>query len=130
MQGFFRNPVDNLHAEPLIARWIRLNVSRWQEAVVVSKNPGGTKRVTSLADALKLNFGIVTTDKRRFRPTSVSSSVVLERVGTDRAGDEVNSVDEEEPEAEAPTYPDNIDRESTASSYRSRRGDSGSTGRE
>lgn len=65
MQGFFKCPVDNLHAEPLIARWIRRNVPRWQEAVVVSKNAGGTKRVTSLADALKLNFGIVTTYKRR-----------------------------------------------------------------
>jgi ribose-phosphate pyrophosphokinase len=65
MQGFFRCPVDNLHAEPLIARWIRHNVPNWREAVVVSKNAGGTKRVTSLADALKLNFGMVTTDKRR-----------------------------------------------------------------
>lgn len=65
MQGFFGKPVDNLFAEPLIARWIRVNVPGWREAVVVSKNAGGTKRVTSLADALKLNFGIVTTDRRR-----------------------------------------------------------------
>lgn len=65
MQGFFRCPVDNLHAEPLIARWIRHNVPNWKEAVVVSKNAGGTKRVTSLADALKLNFGMVTTDRKR-----------------------------------------------------------------
>jgi hypothetical protein len=54
MQGFFKCPVDNLVAEPLLARWIRVNVPNWREAVVVSKNPGGTKRVTSLADALKL----------------------------------------------------------------------------
>lgn len=65
MQGFFKCPVDNLHAEPLIARWVRHNVPNWSEAVCVSKNAGGTKRVTSLADALKLNFGMVTTDKRR-----------------------------------------------------------------
>lgn len=32
---------------------------------MVSKNAGGTKRVTSLADALKLNFGMVTTDRKR-----------------------------------------------------------------
>lgn len=57
--------MDNLPAEPLIARWIRKNVPGWTEAVVVSKNPGGSKRVTSLADALKLNFGIITTDRRR-----------------------------------------------------------------
>ncbi|KAK7417044.1 ribose-phosphate pyrophosphokinase 1 [Neonectria punicea] len=65
MQGFFKCPVDNLHAEPILAKWIRHNVSNWREAVVVSKNAGGTKRVTSLADALKLNFGIVTTDRKR-----------------------------------------------------------------
>jgi ribose-phosphate pyrophosphokinase len=65
MQGFFARPVDNLYAEPLIARWIRMNVPRWNEAVVVTKNAGGSKRFTSLADALKLNFGIVTTDRRR-----------------------------------------------------------------
>ena len=72
MQGFFGKPVDNLHAEPLLARWIRHNVKNWQEAVVVSKNPGGSKRVTSLADALKLSFGIITTDRRR-HPLSPSS---------------------------------------------------------
>ncbi|EAU32908.1 ribose-phosphate pyrophosphokinase 1 [Aspergillus terreus NIH2624] len=65
MQGFFGKPVDNLFAEPYIARWIRMHVPGWKEAVVVSKNAGGTKRVTSLADTLKLNFGIVTTDRRR-----------------------------------------------------------------
>lgn len=65
MQGFFHCPVDNLVAEPLIAQWIKTNIPEWRSAVVVSKNPGGTKRVTSLADALKLSFGIVMTDRRR-----------------------------------------------------------------
>jgi ribose-phosphate pyrophosphokinase len=65
MQGFFRCPIDNLNAEPLLARWIRQNVQDWREGVVVSKNAGGTKRVTSLADVLKLSFGIITTDRRR-----------------------------------------------------------------
>ena len=64
-QGFFGKPVDDLHAEPLIARWIRTHVQGWKEAVVASKNPGGTKRVTSLADALRLNFALVTTERRR-----------------------------------------------------------------
>ncbi|KAK5998133.1 Ribose-phosphate pyrophosphokinase 1 [Cladobotryum mycophilum] len=75
MQGFFRCPVDNLHAEPIIAKWIRRNVSNWREAVVVSKNAGGTKRVTSLADALKLNFGLVTTDRRR--GTNAPPSIIM-----------------------------------------------------
>lgn len=78
MQGFFGKPVDNLFAEPFIARWIRMNVDGWKEAVVVSKNAGGTKRVTSLADTLKLNFGIVTTDRRRPKvPVTMSDSTIF-----------------------------------------------------
>lgn len=87
MQGFFGKPVDNLYAEPLIARWIQRHVPNWREAVVVSKNPGGTKRVTSLADVLKLNFGIVTTDKRRGNMSaSMSASMSLE--GMNGGGDD------------------------------------------
>jgi len=79
MQGFFKCPVDNLHAEPLIARWIRHNVHNWKEAVCVSKNAGGTKRVTSLADALKLNFGMVTTDKKR-GGSNMTASMIMRRL--------------------------------------------------
>ena len=90
MQGFFGKPVDNLHAEPLIARWIRTHVPGWKEAVVVSKNAGGTKRVTSLADALKLNFGIVTTDRRRPHMSGsivLDSATIRDSLGTDGACD-------------------------------------------
>ncbi|KAF2232536.1 phosphoribosyl pyrophosphokinase [Viridothelium virens] len=83
MQGFFQCPVDNLVAEPILARWIKHNVPSWQEAVVVSKNAGGTKRVTSLADALKLSFGIVMTDRRRPRypgSGSVFDSTIFDRM--------------------------------------------------
>lgn len=83
MQGFFRCPVDNLHAEPIIARWIRRNVPNWKEAVVVSKNAGGTKRVTSLADALKLNFGMVTTDRKR-SPNMTASMIMNHYDGVER----------------------------------------------
>lgn len=83
MQGFFSCPVDNLMAEPLIAHWIKTHVEHWQKAVVVSKNPGGTKRVTSLADALKLSFGIVMTDRKRpghrSGKDSMSTSIVMEK---------------------------------------------------
>lgn len=76
MQGFFKCPVDNLRAEPLIAKWIKQCVPDWQDAVVVSKNPGGTKRVTSLADALQLSFGIITTDRRKATlPPSMANSM-------------------------------------------------------
>ncbi|CAI7571826.1 uncharacterized protein N7487_009026 [Penicillium crustosum] len=86
MQGFFGKPVDNLFAEPFIARWLRMNVTGWKDAVVVSKNAGGTKRVTSLADTLKLNFGIVTTDRRRPKvpvATMSDSTVFFDAVDED-----------------------------------------------
>jgi ribose-phosphate pyrophosphokinase len=84
MQGFFKCPVDNLRAEPLIVKWVKLNIKDWQDAVVVSKNPGGTKRVTSLADALQVSFGIVTTDRRRpHMPSSMYNSAIFEPMGTD-----------------------------------------------
>lgn len=65
MQGFFKKPVDNLSAGPTLARWIRDNVPDYRSSVIVSKNPGGTKRVTALADALKVNFAMIHTDRRR-----------------------------------------------------------------
>ncbi|QRG39058.1 hypothetical protein FDK38_003480 [Candidozyma auris] len=65
MQGFFTKPVDNLYGAPTLARWIRHNIADWENAVVVSKNPGGTKRVTALADSLKINFAMIHTDRRR-----------------------------------------------------------------
>lgn len=85
MQGFFKCPVDNLLAEPLISKWIRHNIHDWRDAVVVSKNPGGTKRVTALADALRLSFGIVTTDRKRPHTglNSMMNSLVFEPMGTD-----------------------------------------------
>ncbi|KAI5956606.1 hypothetical protein KGF54_001081 [Candida jiufengensis] len=65
MQGFFTKPVDNLFGAPTLARWIRHNIDDWESSVVVSKNPGGTKRVTALADSLKINFAMIHTDRRR-----------------------------------------------------------------
>lgn len=65
MQGFFTKPVDNLYGGPSLAKWIRENVEDYEDAVVVSKNPGGTKRVTALADSLKINFAMIHTDRRR-----------------------------------------------------------------
>ncbi|KAG0263235.1 hypothetical protein BG011_009070 [Mortierella polycephala] len=65
MQGFFNLPVDNLYAEPTIARWIQENVDDWENGVVVSKNAGGAKRVTSLADRLNIDFALIHMDRTR-----------------------------------------------------------------
>jgi len=109
MQGFFSCPVDNLVAEPLIAHWIKQNMPNWRKAVVVSKNPGGTKRVTSLADALKLNFGIVMTDRKRSNyggTASMNTSILLEKASANVNGGssnlrKVEYVEEPDPESDA-----------------------------
>lgn len=97
MQGFFTKPVDNLHAAPTLARWIKQNVVDYQNrAVIVSKNPGGTKRVTALADALKVNFAMIHTDRRRRKapythsPSASSEVNRLTSPGTSVAGPRVN----------------------------------------
>ncbi|KAJ3084352.1 Ribose-phosphate pyrophosphokinase 1 [Rhizoclosmatium hyalinum] len=67
IQGFFGKPCDNLLAEPVIAQYIQSCLSgEYAEAegvaakgCVISKNAGGAKRVTSLADILKLDFALI-----------------------------------------------------------------------
>jgi ribose-phosphate pyrophosphokinase len=79
MQGFFQVPIDNLRSESLFAHWIKLNIPKYRDqCVVVSKNPGGTKRVTSLADVLRLSFGIVTTERIR-NIVNMSASMMWDR---------------------------------------------------
>lgn len=100
MQGFFKCPVDNLVAEPLLAKWIKMHVHDWPESVVVSKNPGGSKRVTSMADALKLSFGIITTDRRRPWNTcnnSMMNSAIIDPTGLDGMADS-HHLEEAEPQ--------------------------------
>jgi len=64
IQGFFDIPVDNLFAEPTQIQWIKENVPNWKDMVMVSPDAGGTKRVTSIADRLKLNFAIVHSERK------------------------------------------------------------------
>jgi len=64
IQGFFDIPVDNLLAEPTQIQWLKENVPNWQEVVMVSPDAGGTKRVVSIADKLKLNFAIVHSERK------------------------------------------------------------------
>ena len=61
IQGFFDIPVDNLFAEPTQIQWIKENIPDWKQMVMVSPDAGGTKRVTSIADRLKLEFAIGST---------------------------------------------------------------------
>ena len=81
MQGFFSIPVDNLYAEPSLARWIREQIPDWHDCVIVSKNPGGTKRVTSLADSLGVDFALAHMDRQRggWSPNINTGMTSLER---------------------------------------------------
>ncbi len=50
IQGFFDIPVDNLYAEPAVLKWVKENIPEWRNAVIVSPDAGGAKRVTAIAD--------------------------------------------------------------------------------
>ena len=75
IQGFFDIPVDNLYAEPMMIKYIRDNVTDWKNAVVVSPDAGGAKRVTALADKLLIGFALI--HKERQKANEVSRMVLV-----------------------------------------------------
>ncbi|OXU28796.1 hypothetical protein TSAR_005477 [Trichomalopsis sarcophagae] len=75
IQAFFDIPVDNLYAEPAVLKWIKENISDWRNSIIVSPDAGGTKRVTSIADRLSVNFALI--HKERARANEVCSMVLV-----------------------------------------------------
>jgi ribose-phosphate pyrophosphokinase len=75
IQGFFNIPVDNLIAQPVISKYIIEHIPNWKEAVLVSPDAGGTKRVTSLADQLQVNFALI--HKERQQANEVASMILV-----------------------------------------------------
>lgn len=65
IQGFFKIPVDNLYARPLLYQYIKETLLT-PDTVIVSPDAGGVERARSLAKFLKTGLAIV--DKRRSRP--------------------------------------------------------------
>ncbi|KAL2266336.1 hypothetical protein VTJ83DRAFT_5688 [Remersonia thermophila] len=63
-QGFFDIPVDNLHARPLLQRYIRHHVPNYREAVIVSPDAGGAKRATAIADSLGMAIALIHKERR------------------------------------------------------------------
>jgi ribose-phosphate pyrophosphokinase len=66
IQGFFSKPVDNLLSEPCLCKYILDHITPYHEVsevVIVSKNPGGVKRVTNIADRLRCDFALIHQDK-------------------------------------------------------------------
>lgn len=74
IQGFFRIPVDNLYAEPTILDYVRMKTDL-ANAILVSPDAGGAKRVASLADKLDLNFALI--HKERQKANEVSRMVLV-----------------------------------------------------
>ncbi|KAA1477722.1 phosphoribosyl pyrophosphokinase [Dentipellis sp. KUC8613] len=58
IQGFFDFPVDNLYSEPLMLAYIKRHIEGWNDAIIVSPDAGGAKRVTAIADKLGLEFAL------------------------------------------------------------------------
>jgi len=75
IQGFFDIPVDNLYAEPAVLKWIKENIVDWRNAIIVSPDAGGAKRVTSIADRLNVEFALI--HKERKKANEVASMVLV-----------------------------------------------------
>lgn len=74
IQGFFRIPVDNLYAEPSVLRYIKEKID-YKNAILVSPDAGGAKRVASIADKLDLQFALI--HKERQKANEVSRMVLV-----------------------------------------------------
>jgi len=75
IQGFFDIPVDNLYAEPAVLKWIKENIDDWRNAIIVSPDAGGAKRVTAIADRLNVEFALI--HKERKKANEVASMVLV-----------------------------------------------------
>lgn len=72
IQGFFDIPVDNLFAEPLIAKYINRIPG---DKIIVSPDAGGVKRAKSIADKLDLDLAII--HKERKKANEVESMTLV-----------------------------------------------------
>jgi len=59
IQGFFDIPVDNLYSEPMVIGYIKRHITGWKDAIIVSPDAGGAKRVTAIADKLGVEFALI-----------------------------------------------------------------------
>ncbi|CAI7102791.1 AVN_collapsed_G0015570.mRNA.1.CDS.1 [Saccharomyces cerevisiae] len=74
IQGFFHIPVDNLYGEPSVLNYIRTKTD-FNNAILVSPDAGGAKRVASLADKLDMNFALI--HKERQKANEVSRMLLV-----------------------------------------------------
>lgn len=63
-QGFFDIPVDNLHSEPIMIKYIKEKILEWRNCVIVSPDAGGAKRATVIADKLGVEFALIHKERK------------------------------------------------------------------
>ena len=64
--------MDNLYAEPAVLKWIRENIEEWQNAIIVSPDAGGAKRVTAIADRLNIEFALIHKERKKANEVRIS----------------------------------------------------------
>merc|ERR1719328_372983 len=60
---------------PAVLKWIRENIDDWRNAIIVSPDAGGAKRVTAIADRLNVEFALI--HKERKKANEVASMVLV-----------------------------------------------------
>ncbi len=76
IQGFFRIPVDNLFAAPVILKYIKEKFDN--DVTVVSPDAGGVERARAFAK--RLGAGLAIIDKRRDKPNEAKAMAVIGNV--------------------------------------------------
>jgi len=76
IQGFFRIPVDNLYATPVLLDYFQKKELR--KLVVISPDPGGVERARAFAKRMKASLALV--DKRRPAPNLASVMNIIGEV--------------------------------------------------
>eukprot|EP00052_Salpingoeca_macrocollata_P000532 m.20741 g.20741 ORF g.20741 m.20741 type:complete len:361 (-) comp10613_c0_seq1:79-1161(-) len=107
MQGFFDCPVDNVKLSPLLSSWIKEEVNDYQQAVIVAKNAGASKRAALIAKRLRLDFALIFGEQTRF-----AEALSEERLGTDGSADAAS----EEVQGEDPQLMGGADEDSYGNS--------------
>ena len=78
IQGFFNIPFDNLFASPVILDFIKKNMPKTHELVIVSPDAGGVERARAFAKRLDASVAMI--DKRRTAPNVAKAMNVIGEV--------------------------------------------------
>lgn len=78
IQGFFDIPFDNLFASPVLLDYLKNELPKGEEVVIVSPDAGGVERARAIAK--RLNASVAMIDKRRTAPNVAKAMNVVGEV--------------------------------------------------